>query len=769
MILERSAHRRRRLSSASAMMFIQETLESRVMLSAGAASAASALWPAARALHVLTVQQVQKKNLDSASIVSDPSPATVTASGTVFTPMTSAQFTSALNSAQLGDTIVLQAGTTYKGSFTLPEKTSGSGWITIRSSNMHLLPGEGVRVKPSDALNMPRLQTPDGQNNTPVLKTPAGTPSHHYRLMGLELVGPAPTPTNTAPFITALVELGTSTSAQSTWETVPGHFVIDRCYMRPHSPELHIRRAIALNSAHTDILNSYIEEIHQPGSDSQAIAGWNGPGPFNIINNHLEGASENIMFGGDRTRLINCVPSDIVIRGNYLVKPLHWRSLNYNVKNLFELKHGRRILVEGNIMENNWTQGQTGVAVVLKLGDRDTTPWNVTEDVTLINNIIRGANGSVSLQGRDYASGTTADPGGNVRRLTLRNNLFDDINGKWGTSGTGGGTFNIYVTQGPKDITFDHNTFFNGYTTIEVDSSNSTYPASNFVFTNNIAAHNAYGVRSTSGTGNPTFTAYFNDGTTAQAQARFTKNILMGGNGNNYTLRPGHFFPANWDAVKFVDRSNGNYRLASDSPYKNAGTDGRDLGANMDSIALATAGAISGSWPQALQNIQINNGAAQRSMVTTVDLTFNQPISFASGTMSVIRRGGSAVDLTATPSADQTNYTLTFSGAGITAGSLVDGIYDFLANVSNLRDVFGLLPVGTHTDKNPTLAFHRLFGDSDGDKDVDSVDSLRFRQSQGSVLGQPAYQWYFDFDGDSDIDSVDSLHFRNRQGTVWTY
>ena len=89
--------------------------------------------------------------------------------------------------------------------------------------------------------------------------------------------------------------------------------------MHPNIATASIRRAVALTSASTDITNSSIEEIHQPGSDSQAIAGWNGLGPFNIINNHLEGGSENIMFGGDTTRLVGAVPSDILIRGNHII------------------------------------------------------------------------------------------------------------------------------------------------------------------------------------------------------------------------------------------------------------------------------------------------------------------------------------------------------------------------------------------------------------------------------------------------------------------
>ena len=67
----------------------------------------------------------------------------------------------ALNSAQLGDTIVLQAGATWTGHYTLPNKTSGSGWIYIQSSAYSSLPAPDHRVFPSDAGNMPKIVTPD--------------------------------------------------------------------------------------------------------------------------------------------------------------------------------------------------------------------------------------------------------------------------------------------------------------------------------------------------------------------------------------------------------------------------------------------------------------------------------------------------------------------------------------------------------------------------------------------------------------------------------
>ncbi len=528
---------------------------------------------------------------------------------TVFNPTDGASLKTAITNAQLGDTIVLQAGTTYTGEFTLKAKTTGSGYITIQSSNLASLPAAGVRVSPADAVNMPRLQSQG--SNVPVVDT-NGNVANNYKFVGVEFVGPA----NNSDLVT-LVEIGSTYQAQqSTVAQEPHDITIDRCYMHPNVESAQIRRAIGLHATNVDVTNSYIENIHE-GSDSNAIAGWNGTGPYNIINNHLEGAGENILFGG-ATNYMPTVATNVVIRGNHFLKPLYWKDGSHGytptVKNLFELKQGSHFTIEDNIFENDWVSGQTGVAILFKLGDYDASVnngvhTNVTEDITFRNNIVRHAAGALTFQGRDYAA-TTPDPGGLVRRITVSNNLFEDIGTPWGSN-----VFNIYVTQGPKDVTLDHNTFMNGYTTVETDTSNSTYPATNFRFTNNIAYHSLYGFRSPSGTGDPTFTAYYNDDPT-NAPGRITKNALIAGpNGYKYTTRV-TYFPANLAAVGFVDPANHNYALLASSPYHNLGTDGKDLGADT-SLLPAEFATVSGS------TLNVNYGAfaADAPRPVTVSVT----------------------------------------------------------------------------------------------------------------------------------------------------
>ena len=231
-----------------------------------------------------------------------------------------ANLQAAIDAAAGGDTITLAAGQTFVGNFVLRAKP-GSGWITIRSDAADsLLPADGVRLVPSDRPggNTPRHLLPRllGQGGayltTPVLSTDPG--AHHYILKFLEIDGSANLGFET------LVALGQHTAATPAYD-----IVVDRVYMHGHVWK-GMKRGIALNSVRTDVINSYIADIKSVNADSQAIAGYNGAGPYRIINNFLEGAGENILFGGVDPAITNLVPSDIEVSRNHIYKPLAWRN-----------------------------------------------------------------------------------------------------------------------------------------------------------------------------------------------------------------------------------------------------------------------------------------------------------------------------------------------------------------------------------------------------------------------------------------------------------
>jgi hypothetical protein len=479
---------------------------------------------------------------------------------------TAQQFQAALNAANPGDTIVLTAGVTYKGNFTLPPK-GGSSYITITSSSLAQLPPEGQRVAPYYAQFMPRIVATN--TNLPALQVLPG--AHHYRIIGVEIT------LDQNDVVETLVELGSRyASEQGSDSLAPKYITLDRCYIHG-LPAKELKRGVALNSAYSEIKNCYISEIHLIGEDSQAIMGWNGPGPFSIINNYLEAAGENLMFGGADPVIPNLVPSDIEIRRNHFYKPLEWRTgANWSEKNLLELKNAQRVAIEGNVLENSWTDSQIGYAIVFSPRNQgNTAPWSVVQDVQFLNNIVRHAGTGVRLIAQD--SPNISQP---MKRITFSNNLFDDINGPaWGDSH---GWF-LDLTGGVDNLTITHNTIFQTSSIINA-GGNANY---GFVFTNNVVPHNGFGIKGDGlGPGGITLNTFF-------PYAIFTGNLIPGANPEwpLYNYPGGNYYPdASTFDSQFVNRAAGDYRIAPTSPGHGGANDGKDVGADIVALKAATVG-----------------------------------------------------------------------------------------------------------------------------------------------------------------------------------
>lgn len=183
----------------------------------------------------------------------------------------------AIDAAKRGDEIILDPAAIFEGSYRLPRKP-GTGWIIIRSGGT--IPEEGVRATHRNSRDFARIVATTQQ---PAISTQPGASG--YRLIGLEI-----TAASSLKRINALVALGDGSFAQNTEAKIPRDLILDRLWIHGHSA-LNIRRCVALNSAATAIIESTIEECHDDGFDSQAVWGWNGPGPFLIQNNYMEGSS----------------------------------------------------------------------------------------------------------------------------------------------------------------------------------------------------------------------------------------------------------------------------------------------------------------------------------------------------------------------------------------------------------------------------------------------------------------------------------------------
>ena len=78
-------------------------------------------------------------------------------------------------------------------------------------------------------------------------------------------------------------------------------------------------------------------------------------------------------------------------------------GIPWTVKNLFELKNARRVLIEGNLFENNWVHAQNGTGILFTVRNQGgKAPWCAVQDVTMINNRLRNSPSGFVVMGEDY-------------------------------------------------------------------------------------------------------------------------------------------------------------------------------------------------------------------------------------------------------------------------------------------------------------------------------------------------------------------------------
>ncbi|HEX3313443.1 MAG TPA: Ig-like domain repeat protein, partial [Gemmataceae bacterium] len=150
----------------------------------------------------------------------------------------------------------------------------------------------------------------------------------------------------------------------------------------------------------------------------------------------------------------------------------------------------------------------------------------------------------------------------------------------------------------------------------------------------------------------------------------------------------------------------------------------------------------------------------QRSEVTSILYTFNQPVMLSSDSFTIaLTEGqtGTVPTLVVAPLAGSgnTKWLVTFSGAGVNGGtgSIADGVYDITLVGANV--LAGVVPMAN--DRADT--FFRLMGDLDGNANVNNSD---FSQLAGAFLTSAGTRGFIagaDLDGDGTIGTSDFAQF----------
>lgn len=462
----------------------------------------------------------------------------------------------ALNAASCGDEILLAPGATYAGSFALPAKNCAANKIHIRTAGT--LPPEGVRVTPAVAASFAKIVSPNG--DAPIW---AHNGARGYRLIALEVYA---TP---AEYIGS-VYIGGDGRDPFVASEIPGYVTLDRMYIHglPHQKS---RRCVALNGIHLAVIDSYLSMCQSQDTDAQAVWSAYGPGPYKIENNYLEGSGENIMFGGADSPSADMMPQDIEIRRNLITKPDAWRtSGEWLIKNLFELKVGLRVLVEGNVFENSWTAGHTGFAMgFVSMNQSGGAPWSQVADVTFRKNYVRHSGSGINIAAAGTANATPAT------RFVLSDNVFEDI-GRRDLLSDG----RMLQLPGPvSDVLVSHNTFLH---TPDGFANSAIYfayaPNLRSTITNNIFTAGQYGIVGDAiGQGTTALAYYMPDGV-------FLANVFAGP--VDWSRPAGSFYVSGVSALGFDSQ----FRLGTSSGLRGTGTDGKDPGADINQLMAAIAG-----------------------------------------------------------------------------------------------------------------------------------------------------------------------------------
>ncbi len=559
----------------------------------------------------------------------------------------------ALNSAHCGDTIVLQAGATYKtpSGLVLPNKGPCTGtdadYITVTTSAA--VPAG--RIDPGAfAGSFAKLRSTSDQA---LLHAAAG--AHHWKFIGLDFSSDG------SQFIPILINLGAyMTLAQR--QSMVG-FVFDRVFIHPpeisatnlasNSVTRFVERGIALNVTDGWVQNSYIAGFtgNYPNGGSievsEDVLMDVGPGPLHVINNYLEAWYSSVFIGGadapplpehtatvsgagtigtatlstvrdlavgdlvafklsdppagqtqavwgvGRVTSINGntisytpltaqyqsfnippmspgearwkgdVLHDVEIKGNTMVKRPEWSTFPMSgPKNWIEIKAGRRITIEGNLMTSGTP---TNIALTVR-NQNGSSPWIEISGLTFRSNKLvnfKDPGFGILLQDNEKVTGQSGN-------LVIENNLM-------AVSSTDSTAFLI---SGGHDVVFSHNTILSQRSL----ALGAVLPTQNVTVIDNILHNGLYGIGC-------------DGGFACLPGARIQTNIIVDNRSVGWlssAYPSGNFFPTSDAAVGWVDPASDDYRLSASSAYKNKASDGTDPGVDMTGLLAALGGNVPG-------------------------------------------------------------------------------------------------------------------------------------------------------------------------------
>lgn len=525
-------------------------------------------------------------------------PSAQPSNGTVWHVHNGGNLQAVIDSAAAGDKILIDTNAVVSCVCTLPAKVGADSlhWITIATNGVTTV--EGTRMDTAQARTM-KLATWKNNSRFSEYGITADSNAAFYRISGLIL---ADTTINADSLFYGQVNLQPTTH----------HIYFDHVYLHGDCTGTQaLLKGVGTDGAWEAITDSWLSCITDGpngtgghGFQTQTVAGYHGPGPYKIVNNYLESSGENVMFGGadDPSEPVGQNPSDIEIRRNHFKKNLAWIGI-HNVDNLFELKNGQRVLIEGNIFENEWT-GEQHCAILMQSGSQQgITPWTQVTDVTFRYNHIFNApcafGFAAHIRSGPLVGYTEVYNDRPESRVLVENNVFDQI----GVDPAGlGAYFTGDLNGAVRDFVFRHNDVIRNDTAyqsaFQLDTAGvagSVVPSSGLPkglkINDNVYTMGYYGFATCPEAFQSPGTASLNacastDSTVAHTAWQVTGNLFFylpfappcTSWGCTTAYPPGNQFPA-LSTVGFNNYAGGDYTLTTN--WRSITTDGLQPGANI--------------------------------------------------------------------------------------------------------------------------------------------------------------------------------------------
>jgi autotransporter-associated beta strand protein len=277
----------------------------------------------------------------------------------------------------------------------------------------------------------------------------------------------------------------------------------------------------------------------------------------------------------------------------------------------------------------------------------------------------------------------------------------------------------------------------------------------------------------------------FTANTAAKLDHQFPANVIFDAQGRLLSANLGEPYPPALDGSIYRFNADGTFDKAlvtsAQFPQTYAFPNTGDPPFTASGVAISALALVpqtpSNAPALAVSSVTVNAGAVQRSMVTSLDVSFNRAVDLQPGAFTLTRIGGVngasgdnatvTIGVTTTSVNDRTVAHLTFSGVNTEGGSIADGKWKLSIDSSKVYDPATGDHLGANFDSVAAgVSIGRLYGDVNGDGDVDANEDLQgFLNSFGSVSGAPNYSAAFDINSDGDVDANEDLQgFLNNFG-----